>query len=120
MATPKPRPPRGHFLFRSLPCHCASTTVTCFARGLPSRLSPVVDLTRSPWRAVKLGFKGLRFHDLRGAYETALLDAGEALHVVARRGVLLSNYAKRTRKADKGAAKTINGLFKGMLGPAIT
>jgi hypothetical protein len=37
-----------------------------------------------------------------------------------RRGVLLSNYAKRTRKADKGAAKTINGLFKGMLGPAIT
>ena len=27
-------------------------------------------------RASKLGFKGLRLHDLRGSHQTALLDAG--------------------------------------------
>jgi integrase len=52
--------------------------------------------------ARKLGFK-LRLHDLRGAHETALLDAGVPAHVVAERcghdaAVLLRNYAKRTRK----------------------
>ena len=35
--------------------------------------------------ARKLGFKGLRFHDLRGSHETALLDAGVPVHVVAER-----------------------------------
>jgi len=36
-------------------------------------------------KAKALGFQGLRFHDLRGSYETALLDAGVPVHVVAAR-----------------------------------
>lgn len=36
-------------------------------------------------RARKLGFPGLRFHDLRGTHETLLLDAGVPVHVVAAR-----------------------------------
>jgi integrase len=72
-------------------------------------------------RASKLGFKGLCFHDLRGSHETALLDAGVPVHVVADRcghdpAVLLRNYAKRTRKADVSAAAVIGSLSKGLLG----
>ena len=60
-------------------------------------------------RAVKLGFPNQRFHDLRGTHETMLLDVGVPVHVVAARcghdpAVLLRLYAKRTRKADMGAA----------------
>jgi integrase len=71
--------------------------------------------------ARKLGFKRLRFHDLRGSHETALLDAGVPVHVVAERcghdpAVLLRNYAKRTRKADTSAAAVIGNLSKGILG----
>jgi integrase len=36
-------------------------------------------------RAAKLGFRGLRLHDLRGTHETLLLDAGVPVHVVAAR-----------------------------------
>src|SRR5262249_28625382 len=66
-------------------------------------------------RARVLGFIGLRFHDLRGSHETALLDAGVPVHVVAARcghdpAVLLRNYAKRTRKADVSAAAAISTL----------
>jgi integrase len=72
-------------------------------------------------RAAKLGFPGLRLHDLRGAHETLLLDAGVAVHVVAARcghdpAVLLRSYAKRTTKADKSAAQVIGALAKGVLG----
>jgi integrase len=71
--------------------------------------------------ARKLGFNGLRFHDLRGSHETALLDAGVPVHVVAERcghdpAVLLRNYAKRTRKADTSAALVIGNLSRGILG----
>jgi hypothetical protein len=71
--------------------------------------------------ARRLGFKGLRFHDLRGAHETALLDAGVPVHTVAARcghspAVLLENYAKHTRKADRSAAAVIGSLSKGILG----
>ena len=59
-------------------------------------------------KAKALGFQGLRFHDLRGSYETALLDAGVPVHVVPRAvadpAVLLRSYAKRTKKADTSAA----------------
>jgi integrase len=51
-------------------------------------------------RARKLGFNGLRFHDLRGSHETALLDAGVPVHVVA----------------DTSAAAAIGSLSKGILG----
>ncbi len=72
-------------------------------------------------RARKLGFPGLRFHDLRGTHETLLLDAGVPVHVVAARcghdpAVLLRVYAKRTRKADTSAAAIIGAMSKTMLG----
>jgi integrase len=61
------------------------------------------------------GFKNLRFHDLRGSHETALLDAGVPVHVVAARcghdpAVMLRAYAKRTAGADESAAEAIGEL----------
>jgi integrase len=72
-------------------------------------------------KARKLGFKGLRFHDLRGTHETLLLDRGVPVHVVAARcghdpAELLRTYAKRTRKADNSAAAVIGSISKGILG----
>jgi integrase len=69
----------------------------------------------------RMGFRGLRFHDLRGTHETLLLDGGVPVHVVAARcghdpAVLLRAYAKRTRKADTNAAAVIGALSKGILG----
>jgi integrase len=71
-------------------------------------------------KAARLGFAGLRFHDLRGSHETMLLDAGVPLHVVAARcghtpAVLLRSYAKRTRKADTSAADVIGALSASIL-----
>lgn len=68
--------------------------------------------------ARKLGYPGLRFHDLRGSHETALIDAGVPVHVVAERcghdpAVLLRNYAKRTKKADTAAALVSQSIFGG-------
>jgi integrase len=68
----------------------------------------------------KLGFSGLRLHDLRGTHETLLLDRGVPVHVVAARcghdpAVLLRVYAKRTRKADDSAADVIAAIAKGVL-----
>jgi integrase len=72
-------------------------------------------------KATRLGFKGLRFHDLRGTHETLLLDRGVPVHVVAARcghdpAVLLRSYAKRTHKADTSAASVIGTISKGILG----
>ncbi|OLB75101.1 MAG: hypothetical protein AUI16_12855 [Alphaproteobacteria bacterium 13_2_20CM_2_64_7] len=72
-------------------------------------------------KARRLGFPGLRFHDLRGTHETLLLDAGVPVHVVAARcghdpAVLLRSYAKRTKKADTSAAAAISALANGVLG----
>jgi integrase len=71
--------------------------------------------------ARKLGFVGLRLHDLRGSHETILLDKGVPVHVVAARcghdpAVLLKSYAKRTKKADAAAAEVIGALSKSALG----
>lgn len=71
-------------------------------------------------KAAKLGFPGLRLHDLRGSHETLLLDAGVPVHVVAARcghdpAVLLGSYAKRTQKADTSAADVIGALSRGVL-----
>jgi integrase len=71
-------------------------------------------------RAEKLGFGRLRLHDLRGSHETALLDKGVSVHVVAERcghdpAVLLRKYAKMTKKADTNAAAVIGELSKGAL-----
>jgi hypothetical protein len=58
--------------------------------------------------------------NLRGSHETALLEAGVPVHVVAARcghdpAVLLRSYAKRTRKADVSAAAAIEALSKAAL-----
>jgi len=71
-------------------------------------------------RAAKLGFPGLRFHDLRGSHETLLLDGGMPVHTVAARcghdpAVLLRIYAKRTKKSDQSAADMIGRLTKTIL-----
>jgi integrase len=71
-------------------------------------------------RAEKLGFPGLRLHDLRGTHETMLLDGGMPVHTVAARcghdpAVLLRVYAKRTKKSDQSAADVIGRLTKTIL-----
>jgi integrase len=81
----------------------------------PSPAGPKFDFTRPrdphavtrgfKRHARRLGFKKLRFHDLRGSHETALLDARVPVH-----------YAKRTGRADKSAAAVIGSLSKGILG----
>jgi integrase len=72
-------------------------------------------LTRCFEERARKRFPGLRFHDLRGSHETALLDAGVAVHTVADRcghdpAVLLRSYAKRTKKADADAARIMGNL----------
>ncbi len=72
-------------------------------------------------RARRLGFRQLRFHDLRGTHETLLLDQGVPVHVVAARcghdpAVMLRSYAKRTKKADTSAAAVIGTLSRSILG----
>ena len=79
---------------------------------------PVTDLFT---KRARKQFPGLRFHDLRGSHETALLDAGVPVHVVAARcghdpAVLLKSYAKRTKGADTSAAKIIGNMSKAILG----
>jgi integrase len=77
-------------------------------------------VTREFERQARKRFPKLRFHDLRGSHETALLDAGVPVHVVAARcghdpAVLLHSYAKRTKKADTDAANKIGKLLGGAL-----
>lgn len=69
-------------------------------------------------QATKLGRPRLRFHDLRGSHETALLDAGVPVHVVAARcghspAMLLKAYAERTQSADAKAASALERIFNG-------
>jgi integrase len=73
-------------------------------------------------RISKLGTypAALRFHDLRGSHETALLDRGVGLHVVAARcghspAMLLKAYAKRTKKSDEAAANVLGTMTAGEL-----
>jgi integrase len=74
------------------------------------------------WRschATLVGFK-LRFHDLRASHLTILIDNGVPIPTVAARAghdpnVLLSNYARWTKKGDTMAADIIGGFSKGMI-----
>ena len=66
------------------------------------------------WGAT-LGFPGVALHELRASHETALLDRGVPVHVVAKRcgpdpAVLLRAYARRTNKADASAAQAIAAM----------
>jgi integrase len=69
--------------------------------------------------AAKLGFPGMRFHDLRASHGTVLLDRGVAVHTVAERlghdpALLLRVYARRTKKSDAAAAHIIGTMTKGL------
>jgi integrase len=77
-------------------------------------------LTKQFERHAQKMFPDICFHDLRGSHETALLDAGVPVHVVAARcghdlATLLRSYAERTRKADTSAAAVIPSMSKGVL-----
>jgi integrase len=70
--------------------------------------------------ARKLGFPGMRFHDLRSTHGTLLLDRGVGVHTVAERlghdpAMLLRVYAQRTKKSDATAADIIGTMTKGVL-----
>src|SRR5262245_37319789 len=89
-----PNPPApGESFSLSVPCNPRNTTKE-FVR-----------------KAVKLGFKALRLHDLRGSHETCLLDAGVPVDVVAPRcghdsrqcccGFTTSVRARRTCRGPK-------------------
>jgi integrase len=85
-----------------------------------TRARYALGVTRQFENHARKQFPGLRFHDLRGSHETALLDAGVPVHVVADRcghdpATLLKSYAKRTRKADTDAAAAIGELLRGAL-----
>jgi integrase len=105
--------PVGALMFPAVPTGVESLSFT-----KPRNPRPVT--TAFLRHARRLGFPGLRFHDLRGTHETLLLDRGVPLHVVADRcghspAVLLRAYAKRTRKADDSAAEVIAAMSKGAL-----
>jgi integrase len=85
-----------------------------------ARARYALGVTRQFEHHARKQYPGLRFHDLRGSHETALLDAGVPVHVVADRcghdpATLLKSYAKRTKKADTDAAATIGELLRGAL-----
>jgi integrase len=105
--------PKGALMFPNPPALGASFSLT----GLRNPRNMSKEFMR---KATRLGFRGLRFHDLRGIHETLLLDQGVPVHVVAARcghdpAVMLRAYAKRTRKADVSAAAAIAALTKGAL-----
>jgi integrase len=71
-------------------------------------------------RATKLGFKGMRFHDLRGTAITIALAAGRPVHEVAARcghdpAVMLRVYAKPSEEADAKTAQVMGDVLKGVL-----
>jgi integrase len=70
--------------------------------------------------ARKLGFKGLRFHDLRGTAITRMLREGVPLHIVAKRhghdpAIMLRAYAKALPQDDAAAAQIMGDELKGVL-----
>jgi integrase len=86
--------PKGALMFPNPPTRGESFSFTRFR-------NPRNTTKEFVRKATALGFPGLRLHDLRGSHETALLDAGVPVNVVAARcghdpAVMLRSYAKRT------------------------
>jgi len=70
--------------------------------------------------ARKLGFPGLRLHDLRGTAITRMLNAGIPAHIVAKRhghdpAVMLRAYAKALPQDDAQAAAVMGDMLKEVL-----
>jgi integrase len=72
-------------------------------------------------RARKLGFKGLRLHDLRGSHATQLLRRGMPIDVVARRlghdpAVMMRAYAKALPSDDTITRDALAAMSRGKPG----
>jgi integrase len=70
-------------------------------------------------RMHKLGFKGVRFHDLRATHATTLLDENVPVNRAAERlghspDVLLRLYAKRTNRVDTSTAGALNKMARNL------
>jgi integrase len=68
-------------------------------------------------RAGRLGFKGLRFHDLRGSHATQLLRQKMPIDVVARRlghdpAVMMRSYAKALSSDDEATRKALSAITR--------
>ena len=68
-------------------------------------------------RAVRLGFKGLRFHDLRGSHATQLLRQKMPIDVVARRlghdpAVMMRSYAKALSSDDEATRQALSAITR--------
>jgi integrase len=66
--------------------------------------------------AARLGF-AMKFHWVRASHLTVLLDAGQPVHIVAKRAghdpmTLLSSYARWTKKTDAKVADVLLGMSK--------
>ena len=68
-------------------------------------------------RAAGLGFKGLRFHDLRGSHATQLLRQKMPIDVVARRlghdpAVMMRSYAKALSSDDEATRQALSAITR--------
>jgi len=105
--------PKGALMFPNPPTRGESFSFTRFR-------NPRNTTKEFVRKATALGFPGLRLHDLRGSHETALLDAGVPVHVVAARcghdpAVMLRSYAKRTRKNRLECGRRYRRIDQGRL-----
>ena len=80
-----------------------------------TRLRDARTVTNEFEKRARLQFPKLRFHDLRGSHETALLDSSRPAAGMIRLSWLRA-HAKRTQKADTGAANIIANMSKAALG----
>jgi integrase len=104
------RLPEGALIFPGTPRGGEGFSFTAFRH--PSGVTKIFTKV-----ARKLGFKNLRFHDLRGTAITTMLKAGQPLHVVAARhghdpAVMLRAYAKALPQDDAQAAAIMGEMLK--------
>jgi integrase len=105
--------PEGALVFPGTPRGSESFSFTAFRH--PSSVSKSFATV-----AHKLGFKGLRLHDLRGTAITRMLNAGIPAHIVAKRhghdpAVMLRAYAKALPQDDAQAAAVMGDMLKEVL-----
>jgi integrase len=103
--------PEGALIFPGMPAEGFDLTI-------PRNPNTVTNTFHKVAR--RLGFKGLRFHDLRGTAITRMLREGVPLHIVAKRhghdaAVMLRAYAKALPQDDAAAAQIMGDELKGVL-----
>jgi integrase len=105
--------PAAALMFAAPPAYRESFSLTKLRR--PTNVTKEFQRT-----ARRLGFPGLRFHDLRGSHVTALINRGIPLHTIARRcghdvATMLKAYAKHIDIEDQKAADVIDEISMGVL-----